>query len=53
VPGGGVQLDEVSELVSFYGRDVMLLVGGSLQVEAGALEQRSRAFVEAVREARA
>jgi ribulose-bisphosphate carboxylase large chain len=51
VPGGGVQLEEVSELVSFYGRDVMLLVGGSLQVEAGAVESRSRAFVTAVREA--
>ena len=53
VPGGGVQLEEVAELVAFYGRDVMLLVGGSLQVEAGAVEARSRAFVAAVREARA
>jgi ribulose-bisphosphate carboxylase large chain len=53
VPGGGIQLEEVSGLVSLYGRDVMLLVGGSLQVEAGAVEARSRAFVAAVREASA
>lgn len=51
VPGGGVQLENVDELLSFYGRDVMLLVGGSLQMEAGAVLERSRAFVEAVRRA--
>lgn len=49
VPGGGVQLENVEELLSFYGRDVMLLVGGSLQVEEGAVLERSRAFVRAVR----
>ena len=51
VPGGGVQLENVPELVSFYGRDVMLLVGGSLQVEEGAELERSRAFVRSVGEA--
>jgi len=51
VPGGGVELENAAELVSFYGRDAMLLVGGSLQVEEGAVQARSRAFVEAVREA--
>jgi ribulose-bisphosphate carboxylase large chain len=51
VPGGGVQLEEVEEVVSFYGRDVMLLVGGSLQLEADRVYERSRAFVEAVRAA--
>jgi ribulose-bisphosphate carboxylase large chain len=50
VPGGGVQLESVEELLSFYGRDVMLLVGGSLQVEAGAVLERSRAFVRTVAE---
>ncbi|MGH0033003.1 MAG: ribulose 1,5-bisphosphate carboxylase, partial [Myxococcota bacterium] len=49
VPGGGVGIEQVDELVSFYGRDVMLLVGGDLQVEAGAVAERSRAFVQAVR----
>ena len=51
VPGGGVQLDEVAEVVSFYGRDSMLLVGGSLQLEADAVFERSRAFVAAVKQA--
>jgi ribulose-bisphosphate carboxylase large chain len=51
VPGGGIRLENVAELVEFYGRDVMLLVGGNLQVEAGSLFERSRAFVEAVRRA--
>jgi ribulose-bisphosphate carboxylase large chain len=49
VPGGGVQLENVDELLRFYGRDVMLLVGGSLQLEAGRLFERSRAFALAVR----
>jgi len=53
VPGGGVQLENTAELVRFYGRDAMLLVGGSLQLEADAVVERSRAFVAAVREASA
>jgi ribulose-bisphosphate carboxylase large chain len=51
VPGGGVALESVAELVDFYGRDVMLLVGGSLQLVEGATLERSREFVRAVREA--
>lgn len=53
VPGGGVQLENVPELVSFYGRDTMLLVGGSLQIDPDAVLERSRAFVKSVREASA
>jgi ribulose-bisphosphate carboxylase large chain len=53
VVGGGVGLDDIAELLQFYGRDAMLLVGGSLQVEEGALLDRSRAFVRAVHEASA
>jgi len=53
VPGGGVQFENTAELVRFYGRDAMLLVGGSLQLEADAVVERSRAFVAAVREASA
>jgi ribulose-bisphosphate carboxylase large chain len=48
VPGGGIEVDTVAEALSFYGRDAMLLVGGSLHVEEGALLERSRAFVSAV-----
>jgi len=53
VVGGGVELDNIAELLQFYGRDAMLLVGGSLQIEEGALLARSRAFVRAVHEASA
>ena len=53
IPGGGVQLETVPELIEFYGRDTMLLVGGSLQIEEGAVLERSRAFVRSVREASA
>jgi len=51
VPGGGIELRDVAEVVQFYGHDAMLLVGGSLQLEAGKLLERSRAYVEAVRAA--
>jgi len=51
VPGGGIELDNAAEVVRFYGRDAMLLVGGSLQVEEGRTLERSRALVEAVRKA--
>ncbi len=52
VPAGGIHVESVDEVVDFYGRDVMLLVGGNLQVEPGALLERSRAFVESVQRAR-
>ena len=52
-PGGGIQLENAGDVVDFYGLDTMLLVGGSLQLEAGALERRSREFVQAVRDASA
>jgi ribulose-bisphosphate carboxylase large chain len=53
VPGGGIALEQIPEIVGFYGRDSMLLVGGSLLVAEGpdALLARSRAFVHAVAEA--
>ena len=30
VPAGGMRLDRVKEIVAFYGRDVVLLIGGDL-----------------------
>ena len=51
VPAGGIQLENVAEVVGFYGRDAMLLVGGSLQIDASAVLERSRRFVEMVGEA--
>ena len=49
VPAGGILVEGVTEVLDFYGRDAMLLVGGNLQVEPDAIFERSRAFVEAVR----
>jgi len=48
-PAGGIAVERVAEIVDFYGGDAALLVGGSLYAEEGALEARSRAFVDAVR----
>ncbi|HKA13455.1 MAG TPA: RuBisCO large subunit C-terminal-like domain-containing protein [Myxococcota bacterium] len=51
VPGGGIELRDVPDAVEFYGRDAMLLVGGSLQLEPGRVLERSRAFAAAVADA--
>lgn len=48
VAAGGMRVERVEELVSFYGADVMLLVGGQLLEAGPALAERSRAFVERV-----
>ncbi len=49
VPAGGIQMERVGEVVKFYGRDAMLLVGGSLYMAGDALEKQTRSFVERVR----
>lgn len=51
VPAGGMPVERVAEMVEFYGRDVMLLIGGSLLSAGDALLARSRSFVSAVVEA--
>jgi ribulose-bisphosphate carboxylase large chain len=51
VPAGGIELENAQQVAEFYGRDSMLLVGGSLQLEPGGVARRSRAFVDAVRRA--
>ena len=48
VPAGGMTVERVPELISEYGRDAMLLIGGSLLIAREQLASRSRAFVEAV-----
>jgi ribulose-bisphosphate carboxylase large chain len=48
VPAGGLAVERVAELVRFYGRDVMLLIGGSLLMAGSDLPARTRAFVQAV-----
>jgi len=48
VPAGGMPVERVGEIVEFYGRDVMLLLGGSLYLAGERLGDRTREFVEAV-----
>jgi ribulose-bisphosphate carboxylase large chain len=53
VPAGGIAVGSAAKVVGFYGRDAMLLVGGDLQLDAGAVLERSRRFVASVRAAAA
>ncbi|WP_022722226.1 RuBisCO large subunit C-terminal-like domain-containing protein [Rhodopseudomonas sp. B29] len=48
VPGGGVTIDRVAELLQFYGRDVMLLIGGSLLAARDELRERAVEFTAEV-----
>jgi ribulose-bisphosphate carboxylase large chain len=48
VPAGGIAVERVEELLAFYGRDTMLLIGGSLLMAGDDLPTRTRAFVAAV-----
>ncbi len=48
VPAGGMQVDRVAEMVQFYGRDTILLIGGSLYMTEDALLERSSTFVKNV-----
>jgi ribulose-bisphosphate carboxylase large chain len=49
VPAGGMTVERVPELVRCYGRDTMLLIGGSLLASDDVMG-RTRAFVDAVAE---
>ena len=44
VPGGGMQVDRVPELLEFYGNDVILLVGGGLFQVGPNLAENCRKF---------
>ena len=50
VPAGGMTVERVPELMRFYGRDVMLLIGGSLlrAKDAAELAERTKTFVRGV-----
>lgn len=48
VPAGGMNLGRVRELVEFYGREVMLLIGGDLHRHGSNLVDACRWFVESV-----
>jgi ribulose-bisphosphate carboxylase large chain len=47
-PAGGMELARVPELLDFFGRDVMLLIGGSLLLAGNRIPQEAAAFHRAV-----
>lgn len=49
VPAGGMSVERVPEIVSMFGPDTMLLIGGSLLAAGDGLAERCREFVAAVR----
>jgi len=53
VPAGGMSVERVAEVVRFYGRDAMLLIGGSLLAAGDDLLARTREFVGRVEAAAA
>lgn len=48
VPAGGMSVTRVPEMLDFYGRDVMLLIGGNLLAEGDRLSQATAEFVATV-----
>lgn len=51
MPGGGMTLARVPELVHFYGRDAVLLIGGDLVRRGPDIANNCRAFLQAVSQA--
>ena len=49
MPAGGMTVDRVPELLDFYGRDCILLIGGGLLADPDRVTEASRAFVGKVR----
>jgi len=49
VPAGGMTRDRVSEMLDFYGADVMLLIGGALLSAGDGLVEATAAFVAEVK----
>jgi S-methyl-5-thioribulose 1-phosphate isomerase len=48
VPAGGMLLERVDEMLSFYGSDTMLLIGGNLLIARDELLERTREYVTKV-----
>jgi ribulose-bisphosphate carboxylase large chain len=48
VPAGGMTPDRAAEMLQFYGRDVMLLIGGGLLAAGARISEETAAFVAAV-----
>ncbi len=50
VPAGGMKLENVEDMIDFYGRDVVLLIGGDLHRHGPDLAATCRRFASLVRE---
>jgi ribulose-bisphosphate carboxylase large chain len=48
VPAGGMTPDRVTEMLEFYGKDVMLLIGGGLLAAGPRMTEEAAAFTAAV-----
>lgn len=48
VPAGGMTLDRVSEMLQFYGKDTVLLMGGGLYSAGPDLQDTTKRFLNAV-----
>ena len=44
VPAGGMTTERVPEMLDFYGRDTMLLIGGALMVDLERIADTTAAF---------
>jgi ribulose-bisphosphate carboxylase large chain len=51
VPAGGMTPDRVTEMLEFYGKDVMLLIGGGLLAAGPRMTEEAAAFAAAVAKA--
>ena len=52
VPAGGMTLARIPEILDFFGRDVMLLIGGSLLAAKEKITQETAKFCDAARATR-
>ncbi len=50
VPAGGMTLDRLDEILKFYGRDTMILIGGGLLAARERLSEETARFVSQVAE---
>jgi ribulose-bisphosphate carboxylase large chain len=48
VPAGGMTLERTGEILDFYGKDTMLLIGGNLLLAGDRITQEAERFVRAV-----
>ena len=48
VPAGGMTLERTGEILEFYGKDTMLLIGGNLLLAGDRITQEAERFVRAV-----